>query len=131
MPLVLYQVECLKENYIYVGIARNPEKRFRDHFSGTGSKFTKKYGVKSIKIISSYELLPIALLAENNHVNWLMQELPDAIICGGARNSANLSDLLRYRRNFNSRAGYFFPEQTNQNLDPNQNLCFGYDTIRC
>lgn len=114
MTIYLYEIECITEDHIYVGIAKNPEQRLIDHNSGSdkASKFTKKFGVKNFKVVSEYDSLKLAKMAENNHVKWLMQEFPSKIICGGAFNSSKLEDLKKYRETFNlrSKSQYFISE---------------------
>jgi predicted GIY-YIG superfamily endonuclease len=45
----------LKNNKYYVGKSNDPQKRFKEHISGNGSSFTKKY-----KPISIEKIIPLA-----------------------------------------------------------------------
>jgi predicted GIY-YIG superfamily endonuclease len=55
MPAYVYTLN-LKGGAKYVGYTENPKKRFADHFSGNGAKWTQKHqpiSVNSIQKVSS------------------------------------------------------------------------------
>lgn len=49
-PFYIYVLE-LENGYYYIGQSRNPEKRFKNHLTGSGAKWTKIH--KPIKIIET------------------------------------------------------------------------------
>ena len=48
MNYYVYIILC-EQNYLYTGIAKNPDERFAQHLSGKGAKFTRIN--KPIKIV--------------------------------------------------------------------------------
>ena len=54
----------LANGYKYVGITSNPEKRFTDHFNGTGAKWCQKHQPISINSINECKSLESAKNAE-------------------------------------------------------------------
>lgn len=51
-PIMLYALK-LEGNFYYVGMSRNPEKRYKRHLKGKGSMWTKQY--RPIEIIEIRE----------------------------------------------------------------------------
>lgn len=46
-PYSLYVVEC-RDGRLYTGIAKDPERRFRQHRAGRGAVFTRINGAESL-----------------------------------------------------------------------------------
>lgn len=56
-PIMLYSLK-LESGFYYIGMSRNPQKRFKRHLKGKGSMWTKKY--------KPLELLEIRETGSNN-----------------------------------------------------------------
>ena len=48
LPHVVYVLECQIPNHFYVGETSNFPQRLNSHREGRGSRFTQRYGVKSV-----------------------------------------------------------------------------------
>ena len=60
----VYLLRC-EDNSLYTGIAKDVIKRFEEHFSGNGAKYTKAKKVKEIFFYFSCENKSSALKVEN------------------------------------------------------------------
>ena len=47
----LYIILCQEIRHLYVGISRNPTRRFEQHKTGNGAAFVKKYGFRKGTVI--------------------------------------------------------------------------------
>lgn len=65
----VYIIECL-DNLYYVGLTRDISKRYDQHLSGLGSKFTAKHGVKKLVYIELYDDFDCARYREKQIKNW-------------------------------------------------------------
>lgn len=54
----------LKNGLYYTGLTWNPANRFDQHLSGLGSKFTSRYGVRSLVYLEEHTDLEAARLRE-------------------------------------------------------------------
>ena len=63
MTVYVYSLN-LKNGKKYVGLTKNPERRFNQHFSGNGSKWTKKHQPLSINHIQKCKNMKIAKKVE-------------------------------------------------------------------
>ncbi len=50
MEYYIYILRC-QDNSLYTGIAKNYEKRFFEHLSGKGAKYTRSHKAKKIEVI--------------------------------------------------------------------------------
>lgn len=62
-PYFLYLLEC-RGGRFYAGIARDVEKRFKEHSRGAGAKFTRAWAPLAVLERRSYECRGDALRAE-------------------------------------------------------------------
>lgn len=60
----LYVLECAKDKF-YIGVSKNPRRRFEQHKEGNGAEFTKKY--KPIKI---YKTRPLGKMSYEEAVQY-------------------------------------------------------------
>ncbi|MBT4849786.1 GIY-YIG nuclease family protein [Candidatus Parcubacteria bacterium] len=65
----VYIIECLDSLY-YVGMTNDLSKRYDQHLSGLGSKFTAKHGIKQIVYVELYEDFECARYREKQIKNW-------------------------------------------------------------
>ena len=84
---MIYVLKLKNGNY-YVGKSNNPERRFLEHISGSGSAWTRKYPPTSIKKI--YEMK--SPLDEDIRVKKLMLKHGIDSVRGGSYSSITLSD---------------------------------------
>lgn len=81
--IFLYEIECETPNHIYVGITYQIGHRFTQHQKGRGAKFTKEHGVKRLKIITEYNNMKEAYIAETDHVLLLRKLFPNKVVSKG------------------------------------------------
>jgi len=60
---ILYVIEC-KNGKLYTGITSDMERRYEEHKSGRGAKFTRVYGVKELLYCKVYNSRSLAMRAE-------------------------------------------------------------------
>jgi hypothetical protein len=78
----------LKNNKYYVGKSNDPQKRFKEHISGNGSAFTKKY-----KPISIEKIIPNATkYDEDKWVKIYMEKYGIENVRGGAYSCVDLDE---------------------------------------
>ena len=68
----VYLIECETPGHIYVGQTSNVVRRYAQHLSGKGAKFTQKHGVKSLISTLKCDSREAALDLEKTMVNKLM-----------------------------------------------------------
>jgi predicted GIY-YIG superfamily endonuclease len=86
----IYVLKLQNGNY-YVGKSDNPERRFLEHISGSGSAWTRKYPPTSIKKIYKMK----SPLDEDARVKKLMLKHGIDSVRGGSYSSITLSDEQR------------------------------------
>ena len=65
----VYIIECLDATY-YTGMTWRPDKRWLQHCSGLGSKYTAQHGVKKIVYLEEYDNLEMARKREIQIKDW-------------------------------------------------------------
>ena len=65
----VYIIEC-RDNTYYTGMTWQPDKRWSQHLTGFGSKYTAKHGVKKVVYLEEYEDLETARHRERQIKNW-------------------------------------------------------------
>jgi putative endonuclease len=63
MPYFVYMILC-EDQSIYVGLARDPEKRYAQHLAGVGAKYTRSHPPRRILGIWQCEDMSQALRLE-------------------------------------------------------------------
>jgi hypothetical protein len=91
-PKVIIYILELEDGKYYVGRTKNLDKRFKDHVSGVGSSYTKKY--KPIRIKESYhDMNPFD---EDKFVIEYMHKYGIDNVRGGSYSMVNLSNIEIY-----------------------------------
>ncbi len=65
----VYIIQC-KDNLYYVGLTSDISKRFEQHLSGLGSKFTAKHGIKKLAYVEEYDDFDCARYREKEIKDW-------------------------------------------------------------
>lgn len=65
----VYIIEC-KDGLYYVGMTNDISKRYDQHLSGLGSKFTAKHGVKRLAHVELYDDFDNARYREKQIKDW-------------------------------------------------------------
>ncbi|OGF98688.1 hypothetical protein A3D78_04440 [Candidatus Gottesmanbacteria bacterium RIFCSPHIGHO2_02_FULL_39_14] len=65
----VYILLC-KDRSLYTGVSNNPQKRFSDHQTGKGSKYTRSFKAKSIVHLEKYMTKSEALKRERLIKSW-------------------------------------------------------------
>lgn len=65
----VYIIEC-KDGLYYVGITNDISKRYYQHLSGLGSKFTSKHGTKRLAHVELYDNFDNARYREKQLKDW-------------------------------------------------------------
>jgi putative endonuclease len=65
----VYIIECKNDTY-YTGMTYKPDRRWIQHLSGIGSKYTSKYGVKELVYLEEYDDLEQARRREKQIKDW-------------------------------------------------------------
>ncbi len=65
----VYIIECLDNSY-YVGMTWCIELRYDQHFTGLGSVYTSKHGVKKLVYFEEFESIEQARLREKQIKGW-------------------------------------------------------------
>lgn len=78
----LYKIHCRTENYVYIGLTQDPNRRYAEHCSGHGAVFTKKHGCLRFEIIGKFSDLEGAKLGERYAVMSLTALYPHYTIRG-------------------------------------------------
>jgi putative endonuclease len=76
----VYIIECLNGRY-YTGMTWNVANRIEQHASGSGSKYTTKYGFKRLAYYEEFDDLDSARMREQQLKNW-SQEKKKKLIAG-------------------------------------------------
>jgi len=84
----LYLVICKKPHHFYVGITRNYKRRFWQHVFGSGSEFTRKFGVLRIVQVQRFWNEQRAKYAERYLVEDLTLIWPGSHVAGGGKSSS-------------------------------------------
>ena len=87
---MIYVLKLQNKNY-YVGKSDNPEKRFLEHISGSGSAWTRKYPPVSLHKVFKMK----SPLDEDHKVKKLMMKHGIDSVRGGSYSSISLSDEQR------------------------------------
>jgi putative endonuclease len=65
----VYIIQC-KDDLYYVGLTDDISKRYGQHLSGLGSRFTAIHGVKKLVYIEEYDDFDCARYREKQIKNW-------------------------------------------------------------
>ena len=78
MSFYLYMLRC-EDGSIYTGTAKDYLKRYEDHLSGKGAKYTKSHKVKKIERVFLCDNRSIACILENE-IKKLTKDKKEVII---------------------------------------------------
>lgn len=65
----VYIIECIDKSY-YVGLTWQPDKRWAQHLSGLGSKYTSRHKSEQLVYLEEYENLNEARRREKQIKGW-------------------------------------------------------------
>ncbi|MDD5593925.1 MAG: GIY-YIG nuclease family protein [Candidatus Margulisbacteria bacterium] len=69
MPYYVYILECSNKS-LYTGITNDLERRFSEHFSGKGCRYTKANPPKKARYVEKYPTRSAALKREAQIKSW-------------------------------------------------------------
>ena len=67
----VYILASMRNGTLYIGVTNDLSARIYAHRNGTGSAFTKKYGVKRLVWYETYNMVTDAILRETTLKHWL------------------------------------------------------------
>ena len=85
----VYILASKRNGTLYIGVATDLSARVFAHRNGTGSAFTKKYGVKHLVWYETYDMVTNAIQRETTLKHWLRKWKLDLI----EKTSPNWDDL--------------------------------------
>lgn len=74
----VYIIECDDGSY-YTGLTWKPDKRWTQHLSGMGSRYTQKHGAKRVVYLEEYDNLEEARRRELQIKNWSREKKKNLI----------------------------------------------------
>ena len=75
----IYILASNRNGTLYIGVTTNLPERIFAHRNGTGSAFTKKYGVKHLVWYETYDIVKDAIQRETTLKHWLRKWKLDLI----------------------------------------------------
>ncbi len=75
----VYILASRKNGTLYVGVTSDLARRMQEHFNGTGSKFTARYGVMRLVWFEQHDLVTTAITREKTIKKWPRQWKINAI----------------------------------------------------
>ena len=85
----VYILASKRNGTLYIGVTTNLSARIFAHRNGTGSAFTKKYGVKLLVWYETYDMVTDAIQRETTLKHWLRKWKLDLI----EKSNPNWDDL--------------------------------------
>jgi predicted GIY-YIG superfamily endonuclease len=97
-PYAVYLIKTLTPNFYYVGWTSDVDRRWEQHKSGRGAKFTRKHGVAEASILCRVDSTNAADDREKLYAILLQRENPMWVVSVGA--------VLKNKKKFLRKFGY-------------------------